>query len=74
MRYKQFVDWCNCRAADGCWGINEAIICIDVMKTVDTFPFFIRDKVWHTYHEDYILQNIVTPIDEKISKLLKGGE
>lgn len=29
MTFKEFESWCNDRAADGCWGIVTAIICID---------------------------------------------
>ncbi len=28
MRYREFMDWCNQRAANGEWGMSEAIKCI----------------------------------------------
>lgn len=27
MKFKEFVQWCNDRACDGCWGIKEFVIC-----------------------------------------------
>ena len=34
MRYGEFVDWCNRRAANGEWGANEAIKCIATMEII----------------------------------------
>lgn len=31
MTFKEFVNWCNCRAADGCLGLNEAMICVTLV-------------------------------------------
>lgn len=39
MKYKEFVKWCNERAFDGCWGMNEAIICIGAMQDIKRTPF-----------------------------------
>lgn len=30
MKFKEFVNWCNERACDGCWGMLEAIACINL--------------------------------------------
>ena len=69
MRYREFLNWCNDRASDGCWGNKEAITCIQVIKVINTFPFFIRDKVWKTYHMDYMEQNIINPTNKKIQEV-----
>lgn len=34
MKFKEFVKWCDDRAYDGCWGLMEAIICIDIIEKV----------------------------------------
>ena len=39
MTFKQFNQWCNERACDGCWGMNDAIFCIELMDTMKKFRF-----------------------------------
>ena len=34
MTFKQFSHWCNKRASDGCWGMLDALICIDIYKEI----------------------------------------
>lgn len=29
MKFREFVSWCNQRAVDGCWGMLEAMVCVD---------------------------------------------
>lgn len=30
MKFKEFTKWCNYRTCDGCWGMQEATICIRI--------------------------------------------
>lgn len=46
MTYKEFNSWCNKRASDGCWGVDTAIFCIDIINQVKKQPFWIREKKW----------------------------
>lgn len=39
MKYKEFVRWCNERACDGCWGLNTAMICINIINNMTSIPF-----------------------------------
>lgn len=32
MKYKEFFQWCNERACDGCWSSATAIYCIDIAE------------------------------------------
>ena len=36
MNYKEFRDWCNRRACDGCWGIGEISICMSAINEVES--------------------------------------
>ena len=35
MTYKEFRDFCNRRAADGRWGLSQAITCIRVLDIIE---------------------------------------
>lgn len=65
MKYKEFVDWCNQRACDGCWSMNTAIYCIGVCEAVNTLPFWKRNKVWKEKYEEEVVRDIVEVINEK---------
>lgn len=44
MKFKEFTNWCNERACDGCWGMLEAMACIDLIGEVKKVPFWKREK------------------------------
>ena len=46
MKFREFVSWCNQRATDGCWGMLEAIVCVDIIETVRKERFWKREKFW----------------------------
>lgn len=46
MKYKEFVDWCNERACDGCWDIETAILCGRAIDLISSVPFWKRKKIW----------------------------
>lgn len=68
MTFKEFVIWCNERACDGCWGMNEAMICIAIMSEIKNKPFWKRKKEWKKF-EDEVVTKIVNPINKKIEEL-----
>ena len=39
MTFKEFTKWCNERACDGCWGILDAMVCIDILSAIRKEPF-----------------------------------
>lgn len=43
MKFKEFVNWCNERACDGCWGTLTAMACIDLIGEVKK-PHFGKEK------------------------------
>lgn len=69
MKYKEFVQWCNQRACDGCWGTEEAIVCIAVMGDIRKEPFWRREKVWRKKFEVFIVDTIVCPTNELIESM-----
>lgn len=74
MPYKAFRAWCNDRASDGCWGLNTALICIDVMGIVQMVPFWRRERVWQRLNKlCRIEEDWVNPTNRKIEEL-RGAE
>lgn len=70
MKFKEFNSWCNDRACDGCWGMNEAIICVRVATEILQEPFWKREKIWKTKYKDEIVNKIVIPTNKLIEKNL----
>lgn len=68
MKYKEFSDWCNQRACDGCWSMKTAIYCIGVCETINAEHFWKREKLWREKYESFVVTNIVDVINEKIKK------
>lgn len=68
MRYREFVDWCNQRAANGEWGMSEAIKCIATIGIIRKEPFWRREAVWQNYYAPGIIFNIVQPINEMLKE------
>ena len=71
MSFKEFVEWCNQRACDGCWSMGTAIYCIDVTARINKLPFWKREKEWRKIRDDIETQ-VVSVINDKI-EALKGG-
>lgn len=69
MTFKEFVSWCDDRAADGCWGMNTAVVCIGIVENVRELPFWKREKYWKEKYEEEVIHAIVEPIEKKISEL-----
>lgn len=74
MTFKEFRDWRNERACGGCWGMLEAMACIDLMETVKKQPFWKREKFWKKEYEQRVLDEIVNPINKKIEEVCKGSD
>lgn len=72
MKFREFVSWCNQRAADGCWGMLEAMVCIDIMETVRKEWFWKREKFWQDKYANDVLEQIVTPIEKKIEEMVRN--
>lgn len=68
MKFKEFVKWCNYRAADGCWSFATAKFCIDIINAIREQPFWKREKFWKSEYEEMIVRDIVKPIEEKMKE------
>lgn len=68
MKFKEFVNWCNERACDGCWSMETAILCIGIIEEIRKIPFWRRKKIW-AEQEKFILEEIVQPINQKMKEL-----
>lgn len=71
MTFKQFVTWCNQRAADGCWGMSTALICIDILSQMRSTRFWNRKKRWETEFNknNALYTEIVLPTNKKIEEV-----
>ena len=72
MKFREFVSWCNQRAADGCWGMLEAMVCVDIIGTVSKERFWKREKFWKEKYADDVLEQIVNPIEKKIEEMVRN--
>lgn len=72
MTFKEFTRWCNERACDGCWGMIEAMTCIDIASGINKMHFWKREKYWQSEYESRVLNEIVNPINNKIAECKQG--
>lgn len=74
MIFKEFEEWCNERAGDGCWPKKTAMFCIEVIRNVRRESFLNRERAWQALNKmGKIEETIVRPINVKIEELEKGG-
>ena len=74
MKFREFVSWCNQRAADGCWDVLEAMVCVDIIETVRKERFWRREKFWKENYADDVLEQIVNPIEKKIEEMVRSRQ
>ena len=72
MKFKEFVNWCNARACDGCWGMLEAIACINLINEIMKIQFWKREKIWKENYEQQVLEEIINPIEKKLDEMKNG--
>ena len=71
MKFKEFTGWCNERACDGCWDMQTAIICSEIMKDVRKQSFWKREKYWRENCEKEVLEEIVNPLNQKRKEMFQ---
>lgn len=71
MKFKEFEKWCEERASDGCWGKEEALVCIDILRVVRKIPFWRRERYWKDNFKEFVANEIVYPIEKKMKEI--GG-
>lgn len=69
MTFKDFVSWCNNRACDGCWSMEAAIYCADIVRSIERLPFWKRKKAWLKIKNE-VESKIVSPINAKIKQFM----
>ena len=69
MTFKQFKQWCNGRACDGCWGSHDALYCINLIENMKKIPWWKRKRVWKKI-EHSVIYAVVNPINKKIQDAL----
>jgi len=69
MTFMDFDKWCNDRACDGCWSMNTAIACINIVDKYNKIWFkWRREQIWNKSEDKIIAEQIVTEINQKIKK------
>ena len=75
MTFKEFANWCNDRACDGCWGRMEAICCIEIIDRVREKPFWKREKEWQRLNAEYSIEkDLVIPINQMIEEVRRDSD
>lgn len=69
MKFKQFKWWCEERACDGCWGVIEAQMCIEILRELRAYWPWQREKEWQRQYKEWVMEHIVNPINAKIGEL-----
>ena len=70
MTYREFLEWCNKRACDGCWSLHTALFCMSVIREVKEQKIWRREKKWRELEKEYsIIELVVTPINEKMKEM-----
>lgn len=69
MTYKQFKAWCNDRACDGMWGVNEFMACRGIMEHINQKAFWKQEKEWQICNRDSCVEKeIIVPINKRIKR------
>ena len=74
MTFKEFEYWCNERACDGCWGMLEAMTCIDIIGKVRKKWLWKRERFWQEEYANDVMEQIVKPIEKKIAELARAAD
>lgn len=67
ISFKEFCDWCTCRAGDGFWSKNTAITCMAIGDAVYKKWFsWRRERYWREIFEKDVREQIVNPTERAI--------
>ena len=69
MTFKQFKQWCNERASDGCWGFDDAKFCVELLDNMNQIPWWRRNKTWKKI-ANRVEFAVVNPINKKIQAVM----
>lgn len=64
MEYKEFIRWCNDRAADGYWDLETAKFCGKLISKIQKMRWWKRNKIWKQNYEQDVVNDIVIPFDK----------
>ena len=62
MTYKEFIDWCNCRACTGLWTIDVYTVFMGVAKDVN--KHFLKERYWQKNYKE-----LVEPIIHQVERM-----
>lgn len=68
MKFKEFEEWCNNRACDGMWGMQEALVCISIIDSIGKQPFWRRKKEWERIKKETKICELVKNTNILIEK------
>lgn len=73
MTYKEFIAWCNERACDGCWDMETAIHCLNIITVMKSVPFWRRKKLWIAIKNDIEIDVYSTNEKNQRNDRKRGG-
>lgn len=62
-------EYCGNLEYDGCWGMLEAIACINLINEIMKIQFWKREKFWKENYEQQVLEEIINPIEKKLKEI-----
>lgn len=69
MKFKELLEWANDRATDGFWSYQIAVVSLAIIDDVRKNPFWKRERIWRDKYEKDVLDELVTPVNERIEQL-----
>ena len=66
MKFKEFSEWCNYRACDGAWGMDTAIICMNIGTEIASLPKHKQEKAFQKAIEGSNIVEVINKINERI--------
>ena len=67
MTLRKFRQWCNDRACDGYWNLDEATFCGDLLSNMSKLPFWKKRRAWNRLKYG-VIHGIINPVNQRIRK------
>ena len=65
MKFKEFSEWCNERACDGCWDMCTADQCSSICQEIYSYPIRKREKEFQKYVKETNLIEVINNLNKR---------
>jgi len=69
MKYKEFKNWFNEMSCYCFLNLDQTLFCIDVIKYIDSYWFWQREKVWKEEYEFLTYINVIKPVEDELKNI-----